>query len=205
MHYNNYNYREQFCSPHCYTSTCLVSHVCELHEQVKDLLELMLETKVENKDKGRDKSISTDLVVSNTSMFLVAGYETTTNLLSFTSYLLALHPDVQEKLHSEIDQNFANNRVSFKHCITCICVLNSVLCRVVCFKSSHQHCSINYVTQSILQCLLLYFPSTCISLNQSSISILQFLPQPLSNTVSEPIMPCCTLTGDRLGIYHKFV
>ena len=94
-------------------STCSIIYVlCELHEQVKDRLELMLETKVENKEKSGDESISTDLVISNASMFLAAGYETVTNLLSFTSYLLALHPDVQEKLHSEIDQHFAINEVS---------------------------------------------------------------------------------------------
>ena len=44
--------------------------------------------------------------------FLLAGFETVANLLSFTSYLLAMHPEVQEKLQSEIDEWFENDAVS---------------------------------------------------------------------------------------------
>ena len=35
--------------------------------------------------------------------FFLAGYETTNALLGFCSYLLATHPDVQEKLIAEVD------------------------------------------------------------------------------------------------------
>jgi len=135
----------------------LVSCVCELHEQVKDLLELMLETKVENKEKSGDEGISTELVISNASMFLIAGYETVTNLLSFTSYLLALHPDVQEKLHSEIDQHFANNEVSSNTLLLVLVCLEMYYVVWVVVSITHQ----NHIMQSILTFCLSLCPKQC--------------------------------------------
>ncbi|XP_038063822.1 cytochrome P450 3A13-like [Patiria miniata] len=46
--------------------------------------------------------LSMEEVVSQCVMFLMAGYETTSACLIFTSYLLASHPDVQEKLAAEV-------------------------------------------------------------------------------------------------------
>ena len=64
------------------------------------------------------KGIMTDSVVfANSVGFLIAGYETTSNTLCFTSYLLALHPDVQEKLQSEIDAYFDEKPVSLYICM----------------------------------------------------------------------------------------
>jgi cytochrome P450 family 3 subfamily A len=51
-------------------------------------------------------------VCANAIVFLVAGNETTSMTLSYTSYLLALNPDVQEKLQSEIDAYFEDKPVS---------------------------------------------------------------------------------------------
>ena len=39
-------------------------------------------------------------------IFLTAGYETTSTALGFLAYELSRHPDIQEKLQQEIDQNF---------------------------------------------------------------------------------------------------
>ena len=58
------------------------------------------------------KGVMTDKeVYANAAGFLIAGNETTSILLSYTSYLLALNPDVQEKLQSEIDSYFEDNPV----------------------------------------------------------------------------------------------
>ena len=51
-------------------------------------------------------------VFENAVGFLSAGNETTSMLLSYTSYLLALNPDIQEKLQSEVDAYFEDNPVS---------------------------------------------------------------------------------------------
>ena len=51
-------------------------------------------------------------VVENSMLFLFAGKDTTANALSFITYLLALHPDVQEKLQAEIDAYFEDKPVS---------------------------------------------------------------------------------------------
>ena len=69
------------------------------------------------KEKMTDKE-----VLGNSIVFLEAGNETTAITLSFTSYLLALHPDIQEKLQSEIDEYFEDKPVS-----NCIHVATSLL------------------------------------------------------------------------------
>ena len=51
-------------------------------------------------------------IVENSVTFLFAGHETTANTLTFTTYLLALNPDIQEKLQSEIDSYFDEKPVS---------------------------------------------------------------------------------------------
>ena len=59
------------------------------------------------------KGVMTDKeVYTNAAGFLIAGNETTSILLAYTSYLLALNPDIQEKLQSEIDAYFEDKSVS---------------------------------------------------------------------------------------------
>ena len=63
--------------------------------------------------KTTKKGIMTDaLVFSNSLGFLAAGNETTATTLSYASYLLALHPEIQKKLQSEIDTYFEEKTVS---------------------------------------------------------------------------------------------
>ena len=51
-------------------------------------------------------------VYANAALFLMAGTDTTSVMLACTSYLLALNPDIQEKLQSEIDAYFEDKPVS---------------------------------------------------------------------------------------------
>ena len=37
-------------------------------------------------------------------MFFVAGYETTSSTITYCLYELALNPDIQKRLHAEIDE-----------------------------------------------------------------------------------------------------
>ena len=105
-----------------------LSLICLQH---KDILQLMIDASGEEGDSDEEKEteappaecpahkattkggIMTDEeVVANSFGFLFAGHETTAVTLSFASYLLALHPDIQEKLQSEIDDYFEEKPVS---------------------------------------------------------------------------------------------
>ena len=60
-------------------------------------------------------------VLGHSILFMLVGYDTTSNALTFTAYNLATHPECQEKLIQEIDE-----------------VLGKV--RVVHLNDSHDHC-----------------------------------------------------------------
>ena len=63
--------------------------------------------------KKTAKGIMTDeAVIDNSLGFLDAGNDTTAVTLSFASYELAVNPDIQEKLQSEIDTYFEDKPVS---------------------------------------------------------------------------------------------
>ncbi len=51
------------------------------------------------------KVLHTDETISNIFVFMVAGYETTSTALAYSTYILATMPDIQERLMEEIDQN----------------------------------------------------------------------------------------------------
>ena len=63
-------------------------------------------------DAGPRHKLSNKEIVDISVGLMVAGYDTTSSTLSFTSYLLALHPDIQMKLQSEIDAYYDNKPVS---------------------------------------------------------------------------------------------
>ena len=68
-----------------------------------DLLQLMIDA--ESKSENGSKDMLTDEeIIANTIIMLVAGYDTTATLLTYATYCLALHPKVQQKLRSEIEE-----------------------------------------------------------------------------------------------------
>ena len=103
--------------------------------QFKDLLQLMIEASGEEGDSDEEKEttdppaecpadkpvptikiakgvMTDEEVIDNAFGFLSAGNETSAVTLSFASYELAVNPDIQEKLQSEIDAYFEDNPVS---------------------------------------------------------------------------------------------
>ena len=72
---------------------------------------MMLDAKKDSIRQGGEK-LTNEEIASNGLDFLFAGYDTSANTLSYTTYLLALHPTVQERLRSEIEEYFDNNPVS---------------------------------------------------------------------------------------------
>ncbi|RWS29417.1 cytochrome P450 monooxygenase-like protein [Leptotrombidium deliense] len=90
----------------------LVKHVIKEREKLKekpnDFLQMMLDA-VENEHNAAsneaDKSLfDKDLVVAQSILFLLAGYETTSTLLTFCSYILTTNPEMQEELYSELSR-----------------------------------------------------------------------------------------------------
>ena len=59
---------------------------------------------------GSEKSgLTDDEIMAQALTFLLAGYDTTANALSYVTYLLALHPDIQEKLYKEVKVKFQDD------------------------------------------------------------------------------------------------
>ena len=83
---------------------------------MKDLLQLMIDATVgENGEHSSTKKLTSEQIAGFSMDFLLAGYETTAATLTYTTYLLAMNPDVQEKLQAEIAQYFEDDPVSLSH------------------------------------------------------------------------------------------
>lgn len=66
-----------------------------------DFLQLMMDAL--ESEKGQDKTVlNEDILIAQSILFLLAGFETSSTVLSFTAYELALNPEIQSKLREEI-------------------------------------------------------------------------------------------------------
>lgn len=59
--------------------------------------------------RPQKKMMTEDEIVGQAFVFLLAGYETSSNTLAFTCYLLALHPECQCKVQEEVDEFFTRH------------------------------------------------------------------------------------------------
>lgn len=59
--------------------------------------------------RSLSKTMSEDEVIGQAFVFLLAGYETSSNTLAFTCYLLALHPECQSRVQEEVDDFFTRH------------------------------------------------------------------------------------------------
>uniref|UniRef100_A0A8C1ZYR0 Thromboxane-A synthase n=1 Tax=Cyprinus carpio TaxID=7962 RepID=A0A8C1ZYR0_CYPCA len=67
----------------------------------------------ESTKRAQQKRMMTeDEIVGQSFIFLLAGYETSSNTLAFTCYLLALHPECQKKLQEEVDEFFSRHETA---------------------------------------------------------------------------------------------
>lgn len=76
-----------------------------------DLLQLMLQVMTEETQDGSKTNyrLTREEVMSNVLFFMAAGYETTSTALANATYELVRHPEVLQKLQTEIDQLPLNN------------------------------------------------------------------------------------------------
>ncbi|XP_040859079.1 cytochrome P450 3A6-like isoform X1 [Ochotona curzoniae] len=72
-----------------------------------DLVQVMINSQ-NSKEVDSYKALTDTELVAQSIIFLSAGYEGTSNALSFIMYLLATHSDVQQKLQQEVDSAFSN-------------------------------------------------------------------------------------------------
>ncbi|XP_050964180.1 cytochrome P450 3A40-like [Labeo rohita] len=79
-----------------------------------DFLQLMIDSQTEGKtehgsiDEHTEKGLSDHEILSQSMIFIFAGYETTSSTLSFFFYNMATNPEAMKKLQDEIDQTFPN-------------------------------------------------------------------------------------------------
>ena len=75
----------------------------------QDLLRLMLEAHDEDAETKSGGYLSNNEIVATVATIMLAGYETTSNALSYTAYLLALNPTIQDRLVREINEYYDVN------------------------------------------------------------------------------------------------
>lgn len=59
--------------------------------------------------RPQKKMMTEDEIVGQAFVFLLAGYETSSNTLAFTCYLLAINPECQRKVQEEVDDFFTRH------------------------------------------------------------------------------------------------
>ncbi|MDH7913310.1 cytochrome P450 [Winogradskyella sp. SYSU M77433] len=84
-----------------------------------DLLDMLLSARYEDGSPMEEKQLIDEILIMFT-----AGHETTSNTLTFTLQLLALHPEWQDKIHSEIVANSDNDDAM-------AVIMNSKICQQV--------------------------------------------------------------------------
>lgn len=67
-----------------------------------DLLGLMMGVSETSRNKHAALKLNMDEIIEECKTFYFAGHETTSNLLTWTVFLLSLHPEWQEKLREEV-------------------------------------------------------------------------------------------------------
>ncbi|XP_015685952.1 cytochrome P450 3A19-like, partial [Protobothrops mucrosquamatus] len=83
----------------------------ENHTNRVDFLQLMVDSQAAANTSGEansEKALTDKEILAQSIIFIFGGYDTIGITLSFVSYCLATHPDVQEKLYQEINETFPN-------------------------------------------------------------------------------------------------
>ncbi|CAF3769219.1 unnamed protein product [Adineta steineri] len=89
-------------------------------ERRNDFIQIMIDHEEEIKDqegqqsKLLKKTLSDKEILSQALVFLIAGYETTSVLMSFFFYVMATEPVIQEKIYQEIRQEIGDDEVTYE-------------------------------------------------------------------------------------------
>ncbi|XP_052023581.1 cytochrome P450 3A13-like [Apodemus sylvaticus] len=96
-------------------------------ENPVDLLQLMINCKISKNVDDSHTALSDLEIVAQSMTFVLAGHNTTSNVLSFIMYALATHPDVQKKLQHEIDAVLPNKAPASYNCLVELEYLDMVI------------------------------------------------------------------------------
>ncbi|CAF1093648.1 unnamed protein product [Adineta steineri] len=90
-------------------------------ERRNDFIQMMIDHEEEMKDqevgqqsKSLRKTLSDKGILSQALVFLAAGYETSSVLMSFFFYVMAIEPVIQEKVYQEIRQELGDDEVTYE-------------------------------------------------------------------------------------------
>ncbi|KAM8861847.1 thromboxane-A synthase [Synchiropus picturatus] len=78
-------------------------------EYVDQMEQLTSSNRADSPRGPQKKMITEDEIVGQAFVFLLAGYETSSNTLGFTCYLLAVNPDCQRKVQEELEDFFTRH------------------------------------------------------------------------------------------------
>ncbi|XP_052815529.1 cytochrome P450 3A24-like isoform X2 [Mya arenaria] len=88
----------------------------------RDLLQLMVnahnDEDVKTRTGNRIEGLTDNEILSNSIIFMLAGFDTTATSIAWVLYELALNPDVQEKLIDSIDQEIGDSELSYDNVFT---------------------------------------------------------------------------------------
>ncbi|KAG2290687.1 hypothetical protein Bca52824_050291 [Brassica carinata] len=116
----------------------------KINNSIKGIIDARLKSKSKNieKDYGNDllgillasaksneseKKMSTDEIIEECKTFFFAGHETTANLLTWTTMLLSLHQDWQEKLRQEVLNECGKDKIPDSDNCSKLKLMNMVL------------------------------------------------------------------------------
>lgn len=80
-------------------------------KQYDDLLSMLMDARDEDTGEGMSNAQLRDEVMT----IFIAGHETTANALTWAFYVLAQHPEIEQKLKAEIDEVLQGRPVSFEN------------------------------------------------------------------------------------------
>lgn len=90
------------------------------HTSHNDILQLLMDASEDRLNEDRESNdhrtlalLSDDEIIANAWVFLLGGFETTANALTYCAYALATHPDIQEKLYQELIDHLGVSRLPY--------------------------------------------------------------------------------------------
>ncbi|UJR23770.1 hypothetical protein I4U23_026746 [Adineta vaga] len=90
-------------------------------ERRNDFIQIMVDHEEEVKHEEQQptetlrKTLNDKEILGQAMIFLLAGYETTSVLMSFFFYIMAIEPEIQEKVYNEIEQEIGDNDITYEN------------------------------------------------------------------------------------------